>query len=613
MGLQPNLKFSQQILLFLSLPVVFQIVFVCLLTSNLAELVDCNKKEAAVTDVMMAANNFFANIASGAGSQILYKKTGEELDKKAFAGTLSAFSEEELRLRDMLQSRPSTARQVKPFEEMLLSLKEAFKKGIKALDSQDRIDEAVAFLQIRRSLNRADSLVHDLRRVLGEERQDIANRQKAVLERIYATIVAGLAFNLSMTVIFVLIFERKTARGFARLTDNIIALGAGRKLSGRVEGQYELAALDKVLHQVSDNLAEARLKEKSIVENADDMICSLDQSLRFVLTNPACSRVFKMGVDDLRGRSLLTLLRAKDADRAAQLFNRIIESEGKGSFELSLVGQEGNITETQWNVIWSAEKQNLFCVAHDISQRKHLERLRSDFVAMISHDLRSPLTSLQLTLNVLASSAGELSDKNISRIKRAEDSTGELVSMVNELLEVEKLESGVFELNLENIESIALVHRAIGLLADSAQAKELIMTVHTPGSKSAGLSPVIAVDKDRVVRVLTNLLANAIKFAPVGSKIKTTVFADGPSVYFEVTDQGPGIEPANLALVFERFRQVKDASGATSQGSGLGLAICKAVAEAHGGEVGVRSEVGKGSTFWLKLPAAGKGKSNASA
>ncbi|MBK9770645.1 MAG: ATP-binding protein [Candidatus Obscuribacter sp.] len=139
------------------------------------------------------------------------------------------------------------------------------------------------------------------------------------------------------------------------------------------------------------------------------------------------------------------------------------------------------------------------------------------------------------------------------------------------------------------------------------------MTVHTPGSKSAGLSPVIAVDKDRVVRVLTNLLANAIKFAPVGSKIKTTVFADGPSVYFEVTDQGPGIEPANLALVFERFRQVKDASGATSQGSGLGLAICKAVAEAHGGEVGVRSEVGKGSTFWLKLPAAGKGKSNASA
>lgn len=606
MGLQPNLKFSQQILLFLSLPVMFQIVFVGILTSNLAELVDCNKKEAAVTDVMMAANNFFASIASGAGSQILYKKTGDALDKKAFAGTLSAFSEEELRLKDMLSSRPSTQKQVKPFEEMLVSLKEAFKKGIQALDSQDRIDEAVAFLQIRRSLNRADSLVHDLRRVLGAERQDIANRQKAVLERIYTTIIAGLVFNLLMTVLFVWIFERKTARGFARLTDNIIALGAGRKLSGKVEGQYELAALDKVLHQVSQNLTEAQLKEKSIVENADDMICSLDQSLRFVLTNPACSRVFRLNADDLRGRSLLTLLRSKDADRASQQFNRIMESEGKGSFELTLVGLEGNTTETQWNVIWSAEKHNLFCVAHDISQRKHLERLRSDFVAMISHDLRSPLTSLQLTLNVLASSAGELSDKNISRVKRAEESTGALVTMVNELLEVEKLESGVFELHFESVDAVQLVNRALSLLADSAQAKELIMTVHTPGIKAGGAGLQLTVDKDRIVRVLTNLLANAIKFAPAASLIKTTIFADGPAIYFEVTDQGPGIEPAHLDLVFERFRQISDPAGKISQGSGLGLAICKAIAEAHGGAVGVRSEVGKGSTFWLRLPMTGK-------
>lgn len=606
MGLQPNLKFSQQILLFLSLPVIFQIVFVCLLMSNLAELVDCNKKEAAVNDVMMASSHFFASIASGAGSQILYKKTGDVLDKNAFAGTLSAFSEEELRLKDMLQSRPSTQKQVRPFEEMLVSLKEAFKKGIQALDSQDRIDEAVAFLQIRRSLNRADSLVHELRRVLGEERQDIENRQKAVLERIYTTIVAGLVFNLLMTVLFVWTFERKTARGFARLTDNIIALGAGRKLSGRVEGQYELAALDKVLHQVSQNLTEAQLKEKSIVENADDMICSLDQSLRFVLTNPACSRVFRLSADDLRGRSLLTLLRAKDADRASQQFNRIMESEGKGSFELTLVGLEGNTTETQWNVIWSAEKHNLFCVAHDISQRKHLERLRSDFVAMISHDLRSPLTSLQLTLNVLASSAGELSDKNVSRVKRAEESTGALVTMVNELLEVEKLESGVFELHFESVDAVELVNRAISLLADSAQAKELIMTVHTPGIKAGGVGLPLTVDKDRVVRVLTNLLANAIKFAPPGSLIKTTIFADGPAIYFEVTDQGPGIEPAHLDFVFERFRQVKDVAGISNQGSGLGLAICKAIAEAHGGAVGVRSEVGKGSTFWLKLPLIGK-------
>ncbi|MBI5176115.1 MAG: ATP-binding protein [Candidatus Obscuribacter sp.] len=591
-----KLRFSQQVLLLISLPLLFQVAFIGLLTANLIELRNSYQKESAIADVMISFNNFLSQIVTCAGAQALFQISKDAKNRQSFEQSLIAMRAEQKTLRNMLMPLERVRSEATELDGLFTSLDDSFQKGMRALDTQDQVDATVAYIQARRTTVKVENLARRLRLKLNEQRQIFAERQAQTSTRTYILVGAGFVFNILLALLLFLYFQRRTSRRFALLTENITALGLERPLLNALAGVDELAQLDRTLHKVSESLKEARIKEQAILTNAADFICSIDAGLRLTAINPAVEAVFAVSQDELLGRNINSLVPAKKAQFVLERFKQIAQDRA-GSFELAIVNHDGREVELSWNVIWSEPLQSYFCVAHDITERKKLERLKQEFVAMLSHDMRAPLTSLQLTLNVLSSTADQLNEKSAQRVARAEASVKVLVDMISELLEMEKLQSDVFVLECQTCSLNSLVEEALSLVEESGKAKQL--------SLRKALEPIeVSCDGERIVRVLTNLLFNAIKFSPQGGQIAVITRRSGEFVTVEVSDQGPGIPENMQELVFERFRQVDSAEGrgASASGTGLGLAICKAIIAAHRGEIGVRSQLGKGSVFWFKIP-----------
>jgi signal transduction histidine kinase len=222
-------------------------------------------------------------------------------------------------------------------------------------------------------------------------------------------------------------------------------------------------------------------------------------------------------------------------------------------------------------------------------------RQKQEFVDMISHDLRTPLSAVQAALGVLASGTwGQLTDKAQQKVLNAEDNIRRSISLINNLLDFEKMQSGKLEVKLKEQPLAPVLDICADSVSQLAEKKDIRLNVpHTDA--------VVKADNERLSQVVVNFLGNAVKFSPAGSEITITVVNKAPFVEVRVTDNGPGIPLDHQKLVFERFHQAPGDDSAKKQGTGLGLAICKMIIEAHGGEIGVDSEPGKGSTFWFRV------------
>lgn len=227
-------------------------------------------------------------------------------------------------------------------------------------------------------------------------------------------------------------------------------------------------------------------------------------------------------------------------------------------------------------------------------QLRKLEQLRDDLTHMIVHDMRSPLLGLQLTVDLLGMSEPAQASENADTLATAREAVAALIEMVNQMLDVSRLESGHIELHKTACDLAALIQRT----ADSyrVQAGTRTLSVQTTGPVSTDL------DEDLIKRVLANLLGNALKFTPSDGRISLSACALGDTIKIEVTDTGPGIAPEDQQKIFAKFGQLDGPQ--KRRGSGLGLTFSKMAVEAHGGSIGVTSQLGAGSTFWFTLPAA---------
>jgi signal transduction histidine kinase len=230
--------------------------------------------------------------------------------------------------------------------------------------------------------------------------------------------------------------------------------------------------------------------------------------------------------------------------------------------------------------------------------------LSQDLTNMIVHDLRAPLSSVMSAIDLLARGiSGELTDTQQSLLGIAYDSSRQMLEMINTLLDISRLEAGRMPLNLERCNVLALVTQTVERFAPQAQERNQVIAIDIP----ADLPPVY-VDSALIVRVVQNLLVNALKFSGRGSSVFVGAFASGGAasrsdfVTVAVRDQGIGIAPHDQPRIFAKFGQV----GERHSGTGLGLAFCKLAVETHGGRIWVESELGVGSTLFFTLPIDGK-------
>ena len=237
----------------------------------------------------------------------------------------------------------------------------------------------------------------------------------------------------------------------------------------------------------------------------------------------------------------------------------------------------------------------------DISERKRLEEMKNDFISNISHELRTPLTSIKGSIdNLLDGIAGKLNDSQREYLAIINNESDRLVRLINDLLDLNKLEARSIKISPEEIEYISLVAQVVFNLKDLAYEKGLTLEMESSASEIH-----LKADRDRINQVLINLINNAIKFTERGG-IKVIVEDSGDqSITTRVRDTGVGILRDELDKVFDKFHQVSKPSAVRSRGTGLGLAITKNLIELHGGTIWVESEEGKGSEFCFILPTGG--------
>jgi signal transduction histidine kinase len=227
---------------------------------------------------------------------------------------------------------------------------------------------------------------------------------------------------------------------------------------------------------------------------------------------------------------------------------------------------------------------------------RELERLRDSLTHMIVHDMRSPLMAIQGGVELIQMDVGDtLGQETTEDLQMTVESTRRLIEMVNTLLDVSKMESGHMPLSRQLCDLQPVTQQALDSLAP--------MTRHCQVTLEPPETPVHAhCDQDIVRRIMVNLLGNAIAHTPAGGEIRIRLLPNAHGARVEVSDTGPGIPPEYRDLIFEKFGQVKSDSKIRQYSTGLGLTFCKAACEAHGGQIGVDSEVGRGSTFWFTLP-----------
>lgn len=228
-----------------------------------------------------------------------------------------------------------------------------------------------------------------------------------------------------------------------------------------------------------------------------------------------------------------------------------------------------------------------------------LENFKRQLISIVSHELRTPLMAVSSTFELFQSGAlGDLSDKGKNRLAFAQEETERLIRLISDLLDIEKMEAGKFVLDISKVNVTESIQAAISGVTQLAEAKQIKMESDIPGSIES-----IFADGDRLRQVLINLLSNAIKFSPESGIIKVKVEKLGTDqLKLSVADQGRGIPEEMKQKVFDRFTQVEKADATERGGSGLGLAISKAIVEQHGGTIGVDSAPWAGSTFWFLLP-----------
>lgn len=331
----------------------------------------------------------------------------------------------------------------------------------------------------------------------------------------------------------------------------------------------------------------------SFFENASDVIVVLTAEANILKVNRACESLWHYKPEQLVGQPIVRFVLEASAKMTMDKL-RHSTAHGATTFETRMRCGDGSIKEMLWSVRWS--KDAWFCIVRDVSRDRQIAKLKNDFINMISHDLRAPLTSIQAILTMLREHVyGEIPERAEQEATRAEQDCRRLIDMITQLLDIEKMESGKFKMRIETVALADLIEDGITALSGNIQFKQITV------EKEIGVTRVKA-DRARVTQVIINLLSNALKFAPAKSTITITTTEAGESARVSIIDRGRGIPSEVLDRIFDRYAQVEEADQRI--GSGLGLAICKAIVEQNGGTIGVESEHGNGSTFWFTLPIA---------
>jgi len=371
--------------------------------------------------------------------------------------------------------------------------------------------------------------------------------------------------------------------------------------------------------KAEDDLRETSQWQHAILDSSPYAIIATDAQGIIHTYNPAAEELFGYTAEEMIGKETPALLHDQEElnKRAAVVSQELGRPVGHGFETIIAKVNAENEEEREWtfmrkdgirlpvlsNVTALKNAQGRISgylkITKDITEQKRMERMKTEFISTVSHELRTPLTSIRGALGLIAGGAvGELPVKVKDLVGIAHKNSERLVRIVNDILDVEKIESGKMQLLMQQVDLTSLVKQAIEANHAYAQKHHVgFVLEHAPDSAY------LMADPDRIMQVMANLLSNAAKFSPGGSEVIIRVDHSGSNIRVSVQDHGPGISEQFRSRIFEKFAQADSSATRRHEGTGLGLSITKKLTEAMNGTIGFTTETGKGSIFYVDLPA----------
>ena len=342
-----------------------------------------------------------------------------------------------------------------------------------------------------------------------------------------------------------------------------------------------------------ERLQESEFKHRLLMEQAADAILIVNSEAECVEANARAAEIVGRPRGDIVGLPLKAFVRgAQPGSRAALPMLRFGEVT---TGEFWVVRPDGSSVPVEIRATMLADGR-VQVIARDISERKEVDRLKSEFVSMVSHELRTPLTSIRGALGLLAGGRLDATpEKKTRMLELAAANTDRLIRLINDILDVERLDSSAASFELAECNARELVEQCVDTLSPLAERAGMTLRFTAADVR-------VWADPDRMAQTLMNLVDNAIKFSPAGSTVDVAVTANDSFATFSVRDRGRGIPRDKLDSVFERFQQVDESDSREKGGTGLGLAISRSIVQQHGGKMWVDSVLGEGTTFHFTIP-----------
>lgn len=591
-----KLNLTQKGLVVIGIPLVMQILFFSTFAVLLQQSESMLRRQYHTKEVYGHANWLYTLMAVGSLAAVAASVSKDKDYASIYAVCVTRIQNELAGLRVTLSNDRLQSTQLARASALWQQSQDIL-QGLVSSKAQDEAEhltqlEAAATDLKKIWLNLKDSR-HEL---LLQERTDTTTIASPLKRRTFLrdAIFVGLVLSIVSALVMFFFYANRIIRRLEVLTENSNRLKSDKALLPKLEGGDEISNLDETFHSMAEALTAAKLQLKrdeqrlfSIIETMPIGLATLDANGNLDFANSS----LRMILDTEKFSDTKPNLRDILPLELAQVENLINQN---AKTEVPTSAHNSQITvEVSARTVDIAEETRKLLMVQDVTERHELEQRKQEFVAVVSHDLRTPLTSMLAYLSMMERGAyGDLNEKGLKRTDAIRRDIDRLMNLVTNILDIERMQSGKLSYLFADLPLQSVFDQSLNAVHELSIAKNILLNSTPTNLEIHG-------DLDRLVQVVVNLLSNAIKFAKSSVTMRAT--ADIDMITVEIEDDGRGVPLEAQSLIFERYRQVSNADQRT--GTGLGLPICKAIIEQHGGRIGVRSAGdGTGSCFFFSLP-----------
>jgi PAS domain S-box-containing protein len=616
-------KITHKGLVLIAVPLLILLLFVALVLNLKRHNQEAQAKSLHSKEVIAQTQLILRVLVDAETGMRGYVITADKRFIELYTNSVVELPDELNRLENLVSDNPKQEKQARRISAEAAE-KMFFIKQTEQLVNAGYQDEAISQIKSGKGKRLMDEARQQIAIFL-EEEERLDNLRRQALETSWQQfnwlLIAGVSGSILLMLVLALFFSRSINKRLMTLTQNAQALADGKELASPMEGEDEIAQLDKTFHRMAEALSLAAQKERALIDNATDIICSLDADGKYVNINPASLKVWGYKPEEIIGQHYSKIVVPEDQTKSEVAESDVLQGTPLTDFENRIYHRNGTEVWMTWSATWSEPEQLMFCVARDVTARKRAEEIAEKhklaleetaaeltvinkeleaFSYSVSHDLRAPLRHIDGFANLLQKSASAtLDEKGRRYLNTISEAARQMGQLIDDLLAFSRI--GRTEMSTTTVSLEELFRQVQGNLHSEVNGRNISWQINP--------LPQVQADPSMLRLVIMNLLSNALKYTRNRSEAHIEIGnldeqAEQTTIF--VRDNGAGFDMKYVDKLFGVFQRLHSVS--EFEGTGIGLANVRRIIHRHGGKTWAEGKVNDGATFYFSLPIAQKGK-----